>query len=60
MRLGNTRRRSSRSSPDAHAAIVAELASHEQSGLLNIGPKRNRWRELQAFEGQLVEIERRR
>ena len=46
--------------PDPHAAIVAELATHEQSGLLNIGPKRNRWSELQAFDEQLVEIERRR
>ena len=46
--------------PDPHAAIVAELATHEQSGLLNIGPKRNRWSELQAFDEQLIEIERRR
>jgi hypothetical protein len=46
--------------PDPHAEIVRELASHERSGLLNIGPKRNRWIELQAFDEQLVEIERRR
>ena len=46
--------------PDPHALIVAELASHEQTGLLNIGPKRNRWSELQAFDEQLVEAEQRR
>ena len=46
--------------PDPHQEIIRELAWHEQSGLLNIGPKRNRWSELQAFDEQLVEIERRR
>jgi hypothetical protein len=46
--------------PDPHELIVRELASHERTGLLNIGPKRHRWSELQAFDEQLVEIERRR
>ncbi len=46
--------------PDPHELIVRELASHEHSALLNIGPKRHRCSELQAFDEQLVEVEQRR
>lgn len=46
--------------PDPHAEIVRELATHEAGALLNIGPKRNRWRDLQRFDQQLAELEQRR
>ena len=46
--------------PDPHAAIVQELAGFEASVLLRVGPKRNRWSDLQRYDEQLVEFEQRR
>lgn len=46
--------------PTVHEQVVAELASLEGGALLRLGPRRNRWRDLQRFDDQLAEIERER
>ena len=46
--------------PDVRREVADELASHEAGAILNIGPKRNRWRDLQAFDEQLAVLEQRR
>ena len=46
--------------PDPHREMVQALASQEQSALLRVGPRRNRWRDLDRFEEHLVELEQRR
>jgi hypothetical protein len=46
--------------PTDHEQMVRALASQEQSAMLRIGPRRNRWKELHDFEQGLVEIEQRR
>ena len=46
--------------PDVRREVAAELASHEGGAILNIGPKRSRWRDLQPFDEQLAELEQRR
>jgi hypothetical protein len=38
--------------PDPHEQVVAELATMEGAALLRIGPRRNRWRDLQRFDEQ--------
>lgn len=40
-------------------AIAAEMARQEQSTLLRVGPKRNRWRDLQRFDERLAAVDRR-
>jgi hypothetical protein len=46
--------------PDPHKEMLQALASQEQAALLRIGPRRNRWRDLLAYEERLVELEQRR
>jgi hypothetical protein len=46
--------------PTEHEQMVQALAGREQAALLRIGPKRNRWTDLAAFEDELAEIEQRR
>ena len=40
--------------------MLKALASQEQSALLRIGPRRNRWRDLFEYEERLAELEQRR
>jgi hypothetical protein len=46
--------------PSEHEQMVQALASQEQGAFLRIGPKRNRWKDLAAYEEQLISIEQRR
>jgi hypothetical protein len=46
--------------PDPHREMLRELAAQEQGAFLRIGPKRNRWAELDAFEEELGAIDQQR
>ena len=59
-RAEKDRQRVEELTPDPHREMVQALASQEQSALLRVGPRRNRWRDLDRFEEHLVELEQRR
>ena len=44
----------------ADTSLPALLVREEQNALRRLSPRRNRWRDLQAFEERLIEIEQRR
>jgi hypothetical protein len=46
--------------PDPHKEMLRALAGREQAALLRIGPRRNRWQDLLAYEERLLELEQRR
>jgi hypothetical protein len=54
------RQRTEELSPDPHRETLRALETQEQAATLRIGPRRNRWRDLAAFDNELVEIEQRR
>jgi hypothetical protein len=54
------RKRAEELVPDPHKDMLKAFASAEQSALLRIGPRRNRWRDLLEFEERLGELEQRR
>ena len=53
-------KRTEKLAPDPHREMLAAIAAQEQSAVLRIGPRRNRWRDLVEYEEQLVAIEQRR
>jgi hypothetical protein len=54
------RRRAEELVPDPHQEMLRSLATQEQSALLRIGPRRNRWRDLLEYEERLAELEQHR
>ena len=46
--------------PDPHTEMLRALAAQEQTALLRIGPRRNRWRDLLVYAERLLELEQRR
>jgi hypothetical protein len=54
------RKRTEELAPDPHRDMVRELETQEQAATLRIGPRRNRWRDLAAYENEMVDLEQRR
>ena len=54
------RKRVEELTPDPHREMVQGFSAQEQSAFLRVGPKRNRWRDLDRFEERLTGLEQRR